>query len=290
MKIKTIFLGLGAIPLLILGWYIYTPAYQPVRSSYPLLSDMERHRMDLKLFNELSVVNEAWPPRKTFENRQSLIQNMGRQGFEVADLAYQLLNISPAISSGRHWLMPWERSAYHHLRRLADQGDPSAQCLTALVIQRWQLDMSDYERYVVQAAKAGQPYCTNILSGLLQITIGPKGPWPMPYWQTLPKDDRQGRALKLLAAKKGVQRAQLYLVSGYVRGIWGYPLSIGKAKCWFYLAKRADTGATLTAKTLFNWQIKQAEAKGLNVSEQYDPKQWCETKLIGTNINIGSRK
>ncbi len=94
---------------------------------------------------------------------------------------------------------------------LANRGDPSAQCLTALVIQRWHLDMSDFERYDMSAVKAGYPYCTNTLSGLLRIKTGPIGPWPMPYWQTIPKNDDKGRELKLLAAKMGVQRAQLYL-------------------------------------------------------------------------------
>lgn len=276
MKIKTFFLGLGGVALLIFGWYVYTPAYQPPRDHYPALSDMERRRMDLKLFNELSV-DGSRPPHYTVERRRQLILDMANQGFEVADLAYQLLNISPTISSGRHWLMPWERSAYHHLRRLADQGDPSAQCLTALVIQRWHLNMSDYERYVVQAAKAGQPYCTNILGGLLQITIGPKGPWPMPYWQTLPKDDRQGRALKLLAAKMGVQKAQLFLMRAYGYEIWGYPLDLGKAKCWFILAKKGDTGATLTDKTYLSMLINRAKREGHSSDFlEYSPESWCQ--------------
>ncbi len=71
--------------------------------------------------------------------------------------------------------------------------------------------MSDFERYDMSAVKAGYPYCTNTLSGLLRIKTGPIGPWPMPYWQTIPKNDDKGRELKLLAAKMGVQRAQLYL-------------------------------------------------------------------------------
>ncbi|OAI20534.1 MULTISPECIES: hypothetical protein [Methylomonas] len=61
------------------------------------------------------------PPLYTVERRRQLILDMAKQGFEVADLAYQLLNIGPTVNSGRHWLMPWEGSAYHHLRRLAAQ-------------------------------------------------------------------------------------------------------------------------------------------------------------------------
>jgi|GEM_PF-6688592 len=234
--------------------------------------------MDLQLFNELAV-NGSRPPLYTVERRRQLILDMAKQGFEVADLAYQLLNIGPTVNSGRHWLMPWERSAYHHLRRLADAGDPSAQCLAALVIARWDLDMRNYERYVVQAANAGQPYCTNILSGLLTIHIGPQEPIPTSYWQTIPQNDLKGRELKLLAAKMGVETAQLYLVSFFSQGIQGYPLNIGKATCWLSLAEQADTGGTLKEKSNLIWLTQQAQGKGIDISEHYDPKQWCETKL-----------
>lgn len=277
MDIKKILLALSVIILIAIGWFFYAPPYHPPRD-YPPLADAERQRIDVKLFNELSV-NGSWLPHYTVGRRRELILNMAKQGFEVADLAYQLLDINPGISSGRHTLMPWEWGAYRHLRKLADKGDPSAQCLAALVISRWQLDMRDYERYVIRAAEAGQPYCTNILSGLLTIHTGPHGPMQVPYWQTIPENDFKGRELKLLAAKMGVQRAQIYLKSSYAEGIRGYPLNIGKAKCWFTLAEQADTGATLSEKTTFSWLIQQAKEKGINVSEQYDPKQWCETKL-----------
>lgn len=234
--------------------------------------------MDLQLFNELAV-NGSRPPLYTVERRQQLIQDMAKQGFEVADLAYQLLNIGPTINSGRHWLMPWERSVYHHLRALADAGDPSAQCLAALVIARWDLDMRNYERYVVQAANAGQPYCTNILSGLLTIHIGPQGPIPTPYWQTIPQNDLKGRELKLLAAKMGVETAQLYLMDFLSQGIQGYPLNIGKAKCWLTLAEQAGTGEASTENSTLNRRIRQAREKSINVTEQYNPKDWCESKL-----------
>ncbi|MDT4329385.1 hypothetical protein ACQE3D_06585 [Methylomonas sp. MS20] len=216
MPLEKILLVLSVMALSVLGWYIYTPPYHSPRE-YPPLAEADRQRMDLQLFNELAV-NGSRPPLYTVERRRQLILDMAKQGFEVADLAYQLLNIGPTVNSGRHWLMPWERSAYHHLRRLADAGDPSAQCLAALVIARWDLDMRNYERYVVQAANAGQPYCTNILSGLLTIHIGPQEPIPTPYWQTIPQNDLKGRELKLLAAKMGVETAQLYLVSFFHRG------------------------------------------------------------------------
>lgn len=277
MNINRILLACAAIVLIAIGWFIYAPPYHPTRD-YPPLADAERQRMDVQLFNELSV-NGSWPPHYTVERRRDLILDMTKQGFEVADLAYQLLDINPGISSGRHTLMPWEWGAYRHLRALADKGDSSAQCLAALVISRWNLNMRDYERYVISAAKAGQPYCMDILSGLMQIHIGPHGPLQTPYWQTIPKDDHKGGELVLLAAKKGVQRAQLYLMSSFAHGSRGYPLNIGRAKCWLMLAEQNDTGAGLAEKPNLNWLAQQAREKGVNVSEQYDPKQWCETKL-----------
>jgi len=276
MNLKKILLAVGSVILSAAVWFYYAPYYAP--REYPPLADADRQRMDVKLFNELSVKG-SWPPRYTVERRQQLILDMAKQGFEVADLAYQLLDINPNISSGRHTLMPWEWRAYRHLRKLADQGDSSAQCLTAWVISRWNLDMHDYERYVIRAAEAGQPYCTNILSGLLTIHFGLKGSMQPPYWQTIPKDDPRGRELKLLAAKMGVQRAQLYLMSVFADGRQGYPLNIGRARCWLNLAEQADTGEHLSEKTTFNWLMQQAKEKGIDISEQYDPKQWCETEL-----------
>jgi len=276
MSIKKILLIPSAIILAAAGWFVYTPAYQLPRD-YPPLSKEQRQHMDLKLFNEQSVKGSILP-HYTVERRRELILDMAKQGFEIADLAYQLLDIQSGMS-GRHWLMPSERAAYHHLRHLADRGDPSAQCLAALVIARWDLDMRNYERYVVQAANAGQPYCTNILSGLLTIHIGQKGPMPTPYWQTIPKNDLKGRELKLLAAKMGVERARLYIVNGYADGWQGYQLDIGKAKCWLALAEQVDTGEASSEKPNLIWLTQQAQEKGINVTEQYDPKQWCETKL-----------
>lgn len=284
MRIKKIFLTFITIVLIAIGWFIYAPPYYPPRD-YPQLADAERQRMDVKLFNELSV-NGSWLPNYTVERRRALILDMAKQGFEVADLAYQLLDINPGISSGRHTLMPWEWGAYRHLQDMADKGDSSAQCLAALVIKRWQLDMRDHERYVIRAAEAGQPYCTDILSGLLQIHVGPHGSLQTPYWQTIPKDDNKGRALLFLAAKMGVQRAQLYLMSSFAHGSRGYSLNIGKAKCWLSLAEQADTGAALSERPNLNWLIQQAKEKGIDISEQYDPKQWCETKLT---VNIENK-
>lgn len=270
MSTKKTLLALSFTILIAIVWLFYAQPYDPPRD-YPPLPDEERQRMDLKLFNELSVVNTAWPPRKTFEMRQQLILDMAKQGFEVADLAYQLLDINPGISSGRHMLMPWEWGTYRHLRILADKGDPSAQCLAALVISRWNLNMRDYEKYVIAAYKAGHPFCTFLMSAIINSPPKP--------WQQIPVDVRKSEKLRVLAAKKGVQWVQLYLMSSYAQGINGYPLNIGKAKCWFTLAEEANTGATLTEKSYLTRHIQQAQEKGFNVSEQYDPKQWCESEL-----------
>ena len=69
-------------------------------------------------------------------------------------------------------------------------------------------------------------------------------------------------------------------MSLYSQGIKGYPLNIGKANCWFTLAEQADTGATLTEKSTLIRRIQQAKENNIDVTEQYDPKDWCETKLI----------
>ncbi|PPD17411.1 MAG: hypothetical protein CTY18_05410 [Methylomonas sp.] len=252
-----------------IGWYLYTPPYHPPRA-YPPLLDADRQRLDLQLFNELSV-NGSRPPHYTVERRQQLILNMAKQGFEVADLAYQLLNVKYGMS-GRHFMMPNERAAYHHLRDLAEKGDASAQCLAAKVIARWGLDMKDYERYVVQAANAGQPYCVFLMSAILNP--------PAKYWQQTPVDERKSEELRILAARKGVEWVQLYLVRLYSQGIKGYELNIGKAKCWLSLAEKAETGAALTEKSNLMWLAQQAQEKDINVPERYDPRQLCENKLI----------
>jgi len=68
-------------------------------------------------------------------------------------------------------------------------------------------------------------------------------------------------------------------MDSYAHGKVGYILNIGKAKCWLALAEEVSTGEALAEKPNLNWLIQQAQEKGFNVSEQYDPKQWCETKL-----------
>lgn len=277
MNKKIIFKTFFIVAIASCVWFYISPPYTPPRD-YPPLSESARQRMDLTLFNEL-VMNGSILPHYTVERRRQLILDMAQQGFEVADLAYQLMNINPNISSGRHHLLPWEWGTYRRLRKLADRGDPSAQCLAALVISRWRLDMRDYERYVVSAAEAGHPFCTNILSGLLTILTGPHGSMKPPYWQTIPKNDKKGRELLLLAAKLGVQRARLYLMSSFAHGSRGYPLNIGKAKCWYKLAKQGDTGAASSERPNLLWLIQQAKEKGADVLEEYDPEQWCETKL-----------
>ncbi|MEI8571816.1 hypothetical protein U737_20710 [Methylomonas sp. LW13] len=274
MNSKKLLLAFGSVALIAVAWFYFAPPYKPPRN-YPPLADAEQQSMDVKLFNELSVKG-SWPPHYTNERRQELILNMAKQGFEVADLAYQLLDVKYGMS-GRHWLTPWEWGAYRHLRDLADRGDSSAQCLAALVIRRWQLSMTDYEIYVVRAAENGQPFCVYKMGGLLM-------PPDFPGQKTV-LDEHKGAEFMLLAAKKGVQEAQIYLMNSYAHGSRGYPLNIGKAKCWFSLAEQADTGATLTERSNLDWLIQQAQEKGIDVSDRYDPNQWCDTKLTDSAKN-----
>jgi len=240
------------------------------RKDYPLLTIEDRKTMDIKLFNELSVVNSAWIG-KTRQMRYELIKGMGDKGFEVADLAIDLLDVKPGS-----WNRSFNQSAYKRLIGLAEEGDSSAQCLVTFVFRRWGIKGDEYEKNILSAASADHGDCMYAL-GLLSMPASRK-------YQIIKMNEVKGRSLILRAAKKGVQSAQLYLLNVYARGRNNYPLDIGKAHCWFTLAQRADTGKTISTKGYLNRWTRMAKEEGVINDNKYDPELGCE--IFDTTVTI----
>lgn len=245
------------IALLVLGWQF---ANGQGERNLPKLTEEERRVMDVRMFNELMVRKRAWIG-KTREMRYELIKGMGDKGFEPAHLALRLFEVEPGT-----WSRGFDADAFDRLRELADAGDPTSQCLAAMVIWRWKLKELEPLRkeYIMKAARAGQARCTSQLGTIYRDEM--KSKEGMERW----------RELLLEAAKLGDQQSQVVLAIGYARGAWGFPFNIGKTKCWLEVAKRAGTGKSTNFKARLAGWVLTASKRGLNIdSRDYDPEQFC---------------
>ena len=221
------------------------------------LTDEQYREMDMRLFNELRVRNVSWQG-KTIAMRIRLIESMADQGFEVAALAMELLNVRRG-----DWDMPFDYLAYHRLKQLASEGDIAAICLQVMVAYHWERESKHVlEELIAKGAEAGHPTCLMYQGRLFEAAGDLK---------------RAGEFFEK-AAKAGNHFMQLWLVSSYSRGIKGYPLDIGKAKCWFEISKnpKFDTGESSYYRSLLSMWVKEAEEKGVTEDKNYTIYSWCE--------------
>ena len=232
----------------------------PVRDPRAALSDDQRRAMDVRLFNELAVRTEGWVG-KTREMRYRLIDEMGRKGFEPAELALRLFDFAPGS-----WRMRFDRRAYQQLKALAESGDPSAQCLTFKAIRKWKVNQDEelVWRYIKQAADQDHPACTATMA-LAYLDGHP------PY----AKNPHFWKKLILKGGMLGDQIARLMIARAYGNGKRGFPLDIGKARCWFLLAEESDTGKSDRSYLL--WWEKKVNDQGLMKNiHLYSPEDFCE--------------
>ena len=211
-----------------------TPSLQVTEEQY--------REMNMRLFNELRVKDNSWRG-KTVEMRVRLIESMADQGLEVAGLAMELLDVRPA-----DWDTSFNYLAYHRLKQLALGGDISAICLQIMVAYKWDREPKHVlEELISKGAAAGHPTCL-MYQGRLFEAAG---------------DVKQAGEFFEKAAKAGNHFMYLWLVSSYGQGIRGYPLDIGKAKCWFEVVLNPilDTGQTITYRTLLTWREREAREK-----------------------------
>lgn len=229
-------------------WLVRTP---------DVLTPEQRRAMDSRLFNELKVRKKSWKGR-TREMRVRLVESMAEKGIETADLALRLLDVRPGS-----WGMPLDRNAYRRLKKNVSAGDASAKCLMVLVNKKWRRETQRTEdSLVTQAAAEGHPTCLMYKAGMVAASG---------------EIDRAHRLYKE-AAKGGSHPAQLWLVSSYAQGIRGYPLNIGKARCWFTIAQypEFDTGESSSYQPVLARWIREAKERGVEDVTTYSPKSWCE--------------
>ena len=187
-----------------------------------------------------------------------MVKAMSDEGYELAELTLRLFNFRV-----EDWDMPFDRKALRRLRVLADQGDASAQCLYAKAGRKWRkLTNKKHRKYVSLAAAQDHPMCLMHRGSLLRD---------------------QGRledalAMYHKAARLGNHKMQLYLVADYAKGKHGFPLDLGKANCWYEIAKRPefDTGEAAIHSPRLNYWTRKAKEKGVRQYDNYDPNTWCQ--------------
>lgn len=174
-----------------------------------------RSEYEVLLFNHLMTRGE-WPMDKRYRS----IKQMAEKGFEPAALALKLFDIEHTD------LKKSDRSAQMRLEQLAEQGNPTAQCLYALYWEHHDLQDEKGERwrrYVTQASDHGVARCMHrraisLERGNLQEQVN----------------------LKYEAAHKGDLYAQTGMAFYYYKGV-GVDKDLAKATCWAIEAQKSNT-------------------------------------------------
>jgi len=174
-----------------------------------------RSKYEVLLFNQLMTRGE-WPMDKRFH----LIKQMADEGFDPAALVLQLFDIEHTD------LRRNDAAAQVRLEQLAEQGNPTAQCLYAFY---WDYqDRTDesgvrWRRYVIQASDHEVARCMNMRAvslekGNLQKQVG----------------------LKFEAARRGDLFAQTGMAFYYEKGV-GVDKDLAKATCWAIETRKSNT-------------------------------------------------
>lgn len=174
-----------------------------------------RSKYEVLLFNHLKTRGE-WPMDKRYRS----IKQMADEGFEPAALTLQLFDIEHTD------LKKNDAAAQMRLEQLAEQGNPTEQCLYAFY---WNYQVRNDEngqrwrRYVDQASDHGVAFCM--------------------YWRSvnLEKDNPiEQMKLEFEAAHKGDLSAQSGMAFYYYKGI-GVDKNLAKAACWAREAQKSNT-------------------------------------------------
>lgn len=186
-----------------------------VKPISPKQAEMLRSKYEVLLFNYLMTRGE-WPMDKRYRS----IKQMAEEGFEPAALALELFDIEHTD------LKKNDRSAQVRLEQLAEQGNPTAQCLYAFYWNHQ--DMLDekglrWRRYVAQASDHGVAHCMYLRSIYLE-----KG------------NLKEQVNLEFEAAHKGDFFAQSRMASFYEKGD-GVDKNWDKAVCWSKEAKKSES-------------------------------------------------
>ncbi|MDO8262214.1 MAG: hypothetical protein Q7T21_03205 [Gallionella sp.] len=177
--------------------------------------EMLRSKYEVLLFNHLRTRGE-WPLDKRFRS----IKQMADEGFESAALALKLFDIEHSD------LKRNDTSAQKRLEQLAEQGNPTAQCLYAFYWEHYNFQDERGERwrrYVTQASNHGVAHCMHLRAISLERN-----------------HLNEQINLKFEAAHKGDLYAQSGMAFYYEKGL-GVEKDLAKATCWAIEAQKSNT-------------------------------------------------
>jgi hypothetical protein len=174
-----------------------------------------RSKYEVLLFNHLKTRGE-WPMDKRFYS----IKQMAEAGFEPAALALKLFDLEHTD------LKRNDATAQMRLEQLAEQGNPTAQCLYAFYWDHQ--DLLDekgqrWRRYVIQASDHGVARCMHLRA--ISLEEG---------------NLNEQVNLKFKAALKGDLYAQSGMAFYYDKGV-GVDKDLAKATCWAIEAQKSNT-------------------------------------------------
>jgi hypothetical protein len=182
---------------------------------------------DRLFFNEASLWqhNSADYDSRT---RPRLFRKMAADGFKVAEVAPIVL------TTGSTRNRTAARSAFEHLRLLAERGDTSAMCFLPLAWSKSVVE-EDFPRYdvilpyVERGAALGHPYCRLVVARL--YGSGTEG---------FPKDLDRAMRMAREVARDGYWEAHVALFRTYADRVPAYddPDTLRKALCWGRLAQQ----------------------------------------------------
>lgn len=243
------------ISLLLTGCSPIDPhAEPPIRHPY---TGEERAKVDLSFFNELSVRKSAYHP-DGYKWRYAWFKSRADEGYELAELALRLFDFPDGVRNP-----DFDREAWNRLKVLANQGDAASQCLLVYAGGAWKkLSRKRRDHYRMLSAEQKFPGCARHFAAMASREK---------RWKDLIR-------FEINAAKLGNHTSQLLLISAYAQGHRGFPLNIGKARCWYQIAQRPefDTGRSSTYRARLSMWERDAKSKGLSTWARYSPQSWCE--------------
>jgi hypothetical protein len=197
------------------------------------LTPARRAQLDVDFFNEFWAKSESGPSSLP-SARAARIRAMAAEGFEVAYLADRLYNFE---RNGIPSFAPDYRAHWRRLKKLAKDGDPSAQCLfshTAVEYRAFNLEPPTLEdmavlapQYRKAAALQGHAYCS-------WLYIAESGE----------TDETRITQIDMRCAKAGVTVCQQSLASRYRSGR-GVEKNSARGFCWLMKARSGNSAPSV---------------------------------------------
>ena len=214
------------------------------------LTPERKRQLEVALFNELYMMGEG--NREARLRRKQRVADMAREGFEVAQIAYDLYAFEGGI------LQTFKQKSFDRLKELADTGDSSAACFLARVMRNFPRFKTRDGRpnheavypYISHAANNGNGYCARLLSGYYRIGLSP-----------IEQDIETAIYWMLTAGHRDDLSSQIALAHWYLQGSY-VTQSWTKANCWIKKSLDKDSDQTKSVMTIYKRKARQARSNG----------------------------